>query len=99
MSNITPNEVPGISSTAKEIKFYEEKIPILVLYPGQQFTIPLITLRQADTPVPTTVYWETTDKRYGSEYRLSPSSSKINDSCTNVSFWLYTSDLELHSRL
>ena len=29
------------------------------------------------------------------EYRLSPSSSTINDSCTNVSFWLYTSDLEL----
>ena len=95
MSNITQNEVPNISSTAKEINLCEEKIPELVLYPGQQFTIPLIALGQANSAVPTTVFWEniyyTND-----EYRLSPSSSMINDSCTNVSFRLYTSDLELH---
>ena len=97
LSNITQNEdhVPIISSTAKKIKFCGDDIPRLSLYPGQQFTISLIALGQADSTVPATVYWE---KSYpppqNSEYRLSPSSCMINDSCTGVSFWLYTSDLE-----
>jgi predicted outer membrane repeat protein len=96
MSNITQIEVPDISSTAKEIKFCEDRIPEeLDLYPGQQFTIPLIAHGQANSPVPATVFWETINKH--GEYRLSPSSSKINDLCTNVSFWLYSSDLNLHS--
>ena len=95
MSNITQNEASDISSTAKEIKFCKDEIPELALHPGQQFTIPLIALGQANSPVPATVYWETMDK--DSEYRLSPSGSTITDSCTNVSFWLYTSNLlELH---
>ena len=93
MSNITQNEVASISSTASKIKFCEEEIPELLLYPGQKFIISLIALGQADTPVPTTVIWEITHKNR--EYRLSPSSSMVNDSCTRVSFWLYTSDLEL----
>ena len=92
ISNITQKEVSDISSTAKEITFCEGKIPELVLYPGQQFIIPLKALGEANSTVPATVFWERMDQGY--EYRLSPSSGMIDDSCTNVSFWLYTSDLE-----
>ena len=92
MSDITQKEASDISSTAKEITFCEEKIPELVLYPGQQFIIPLKALGEANSTVPATVLWQRMDQGY--EYRLSPSSGMIDDSCTNVSFWLYTSDLE-----
>ncbi len=97
MSNITQNEVLDISSAAKEIKPCKGKTPEqLVLYPGQQFTIPLIALGQTNSPVPTTVFWEKMYPLQHGEYRLSPSSGKITDSCTNVSFWLFSSDLESH---
>ena len=62
LSNITQNEdhVPIISSTAKKIKFCGDDIPRLSLYPGQQFTISLIALGQANSPVPATVFLEKT---------------------------------------
>ena len=102
MSNITQNEdhVPSISSTAKEIKFcgnHNTPQKLLSVYPGQQFTIPLKALGQANSTVPTTVFWEKKllyQSAQRGEYRLSPSSSMIRDSCTGVSFWLYASDLE-----
>ena len=90
MSNITQNadHVPIISSTAKKIKFCEDNMPRLSLYPGQQFTVSLKALGQANSPVPATVFWEKTypPPQYG-EYCLSPSSGIINDSCTGVSFY------------
>ena len=89
MSNITQNEIANISSKAKEIIFCGDNTPRLSLYPGQQFTIPLIALGQANSTVPATVFWENIINPL-KEYRLSPLSSMINDSCTNVSFWLYT---------
>ena len=98
ISNITQNEVANISSKAKEIIFCGDNIPQLSLYPGQQFTISLIAFGQADSTVPTIVLWEKTDplRNYSKyDYRLSPPISAINDSCTDVSFWLYTSNLEL----
>ena len=98
ISNITQNEVANISSKAKEIIFCGDNIPQLSLYPGQQFTISLIAFGQADSTVPTIVLWEKTDplRSYSEyDYRLSPPISAINDSCTDVSFWLYTSNLEL----
>ena len=100
MSNITQNEdhVPIISSKAKEIIFcgdHNTPQQLLSLYPGQQFTVRLKALGQANSTVQGTIFWE---KKYQSaqrgEYRLSPSSSMISDSCTDVSFWLYTPDLE-----
>ena len=95
MSNITQSEdedhIPNISSTAKEIKVCEDETSeqiSLALHPGQQFTILLKALGQANSTVPATVIWENRHPR--DEHRLSPSSRMINDSCTNVSFWLYT---------
>ena len=105
ISNITQHEVASISSTAKEIKFCEHKIsePLvhIELYPGQQFIIPLIALGQTNSPVPAAVFWEKIKYSHSDhEYRLSPSISMIDNFCTNVSFWLYSSDLEhLHFKL
>ena len=99
ISNISQTEdhVPSISSTAMELKVCEDEMSPLELHihPGQQFTIPLIALGQANSTVSGTVFWEKMypPPPYG-EYRLSPSSGMINNSCTGVSFWLYTSDLE-----
>ena len=101
ISNITLSQsenedyIPNLSSTAYKIMFCEGRTPKqpLLLHPGQQFTIPLIAFGQANSTVPIKVFWEIINQ--GGEYRLSPSSGIINDSCTNVSFWFYTSDLEL----
>jgi predicted outer membrane repeat protein len=105
ISNITQSEnknhIPNLSSFAKEIKFCEGRTAeqSLLLYPGQQFTIPLIALGQANSSVSTTVFWETkynyTYPRQRGEYRLSLPNNTIDDICTDVSFWLYTSDLNL----
>ena len=97
LSNISQIEdhVPSISSTAKEIRACENEIPLLELHPGEQFTISLIAFGQANSTVSATIFWEKTyPRQQGGEYRLSPSSSIMNDSCTGVSFGLYTSDLE-----
>ena len=97
MSNITQNEVPIISSKAKEIIFCGNNTSDLSLYPGQKFTIPLKALGQANSTVPATVFWVKNNDypQQPGEYRLSPSSGIINGLCTAVSFWLYASDLDL----
>ena len=97
MSDITLNEdhVPIISSTSKEIKICGDNTQELSLYPGQKFTIPLKALGQANSTVQGTVYWGRNPQQTG-DYRLSPSFRELNDSCTDVSFRLYTSEPGAH---
>ena len=96
MSNIVQNEYQtnsAVSLPAKEIKFCEDMVP--KVYPGQQFTILLIALGQTNSPVPTTIFWDRV--HIHNEDRLSPSSNTIDNlTCTNISFRLYSSDIDSH---
>ena len=102
MSNIEYQINNTISSPAKEIKPCDDKtLEQIDLYPGQQFTIPLIAVGQTNSPVPTTIFWERVYNTgiKDNEDRLSPSSNMIDNNyltCTNISFRLYSSDLDQH---
>ena len=94
-NTLNGDNVPNISSKASIIADCEEsgsdEVPLLQLNPGQQFIITLIGIGQTRLPVPTIVFWEKIYPR--GEYRLSPLSHTINDSCTDVSFFLYLPEL------
>ena len=65
-----------------------EGIAPIFVSPGQRFDISLIGLGQTNHPVSAIVMWDT--QYTDDEYRLSPLSRTIGNSCTSVSFQLYS---------
>ena len=85
----------SISSPAVKVKFcplqYSDTTYVILsksIYPGEQFNYSVVALGQAGYPVPAKLLG---DHRYtGDKYRLSPTNHYINDTCTIVSFRLYS---------
>ena len=101
MNNISKNyqhkesdSATNISSQAEQIKFchgekvVEDKWLDINLHPGEQFSIRVIALGQRGSPVPTIVFNENMYAEDG--YQLIPSNHFINDTCSNISFQLYS---------
>ena len=90
------SNISTISSTAQKLRYcrgdktVDKSIHLYVhVYPGEQFTIPLVALGQTNSPVPTTLF---SINMYGDNYRLSPPTQGMNSSCTNVTFRLYSAN-------
>ena len=93
--------VLDISSPANKIRYCEGNDRLMWLqneykrieaYPGGWFTIHLIALGQTDYPVPARIHWERYYHGMDSEYRLSPPSQIINNSCASISFQLHSEE-------
>ena len=99
---IQPNLINGsvtisnISSQAEKMYFCQGQqilqdkwsMSDINLYPGEQFSIRVIAFDQSGSPVPTIVFNENIYAKNG--YHLSPPSSSIDDTCSNISFQLHS---------
>ena len=94
----------GISSPAVKVKFcplqYSDTTYAILsksIYPGEQFNYSVVAIGQAGYPVPAKLL---SDHRYtGDKYRLSPTNHYVNDTCTTVSFRLYSAVERDHVQL
>ena len=89
----------NISSPAKNIKVCEklQHNIIIHVYPGEQFSIILKAISQANSLVPANIL---IDNSYtGGYYSVTPLSQNINASCTHVYFRLYSHKEGSFSRL